>query len=207
MCPAVESGYVRVIRRRWPAILVCLLVGVATSLGIAFTQTKQYQAKSEVLVHVVGGSTSTDAYASEQLSSALIPSFQLVAQSKAVAHAAQLELGLSSPPKFTATPVASTLLIDISADAGSPTAAEATVAAGDKAFGEALKYFDAGRGMNLEVATINPPTASSAPVSPRKTLDLVYGAASGLVVGFLIGALIEAVDRSSKETVEPAVAS
>ena len=206
MCPAVESGYVRVIRRRWAVILVCLVVGVGTALAIAFTQTKQYQAKSELLVHVVGGTTSPDAYDAEQLSAALIPSFQYLAESKAVAQLAQSQLGLGYLPKFTATPVASTLLIDTSTTAGSPAQARAILSAGNTAFIEALRNFNAGHSMTVQVGTVDEPTASSAPVSPRKTLDLVYGAASGLVIGFIIGALMEAFDRSSKATAEPEAA-
>lgn len=194
----VEGGYVRIARRRWPAILVCLVIGLAVAFGITRTVSKTYQANSEVFVNIVSGNSGSQSVIA-QLSSELIQSYSYLAVSNSVSRHVQSVLGLHSAPSLGATAVPGTFLIDMTATASSPVLAEQELTSAMSSFSVAVKTYQAGDGISVDVKVVQPASASASPVSPRRDLDLVYGAVSGLLVGLLLAALLEYVDKSFRD--------
>jgi len=197
----VESGYLRIAQRRWPAILACLIVGLGAGYGITRSLTKSYQAHSEVFVDFRGVNSITEALTA-QLSSQLIQSYAYVAESSSVAGQVQSELNLSSSPSISATAVPGTLLLNLAATEPSPALARDVLAAAMPVFTHAVSTFQAGSGNSVVMRTVEPPSASDTPVSPRRGNNLAYGGASGLLVGLVLAGALEYMDKSFRDPSE-----
>jgi capsular polysaccharide biosynthesis protein len=199
----VESGgYLRIVLRRWPAILVCLVVGLGSAYGITSGLTKSYQANSQVFIDFVGGNSVEQALQAAQLSSQLIQSYAFIAESSAISSQVQSQLGLSSPPSIGASNVPGTLLVDLTATESSPAIAQEALSAAMTAFARAVSSFQSGTGTSVIVKTVQPASASNSPVSPKKGTNLAYGGASGLLVGLILAAILEYLDKSFRDPSE-----
>ena len=198
----VESSYLRIARSRWPVILICLVVGLGVSFGITKGLQKSYQAQSQVFINILGGNNVSEALDAAQLTSELIQSYAYVASSNQVATEVQRKLGLSSPPSLGATTVPGTLLLDLTATEPTPALAESVLATAMVYFAQSVKGYQAGIGTSVLVKTVQPASVSDAPVSPKKSLDLVYGGISGLLVGILLAGLLDALDKSFRDPSE-----
>jgi polysaccharide biosynthesis transport protein len=195
----VEGGYIRIAIRRWPAVVVCLIVGVGASYGITHGIAKSYQANSQVFINVLGGNSISGALDAAQLSSQLIQSYAYVAESSSVATQVQSDLALGSAPSISATAVPGTLLISMSSTEPSPALAQSVLASAMKVFAVALKSYQSGNGASVIVRTVQPASASPDPISPKRSDNLIYGGASGLVVGLVLAWLLELFDRSFRD--------
>jgi capsular exopolysaccharide synthesis family protein len=198
----MESGYLRIARRRWPALVACVIVGLAAAFGVDQGVPKSYQANSEVFINVLGGNSVSEALDAAQLSAELIQSYAYVAESSSIAREVQTALNLSSSPSLSASAVPDTLLIDYTAIEPSPALAQSVLAEATKYFTATVKDYQAGNGTSVIVRIVEPAAASDTPVSPRRNLDLVYGGISGLVVGILLAALLQYIDKSFRDPSE-----
>src|SRR3984885_3203094 len=123
----MESGYLRIARRRWPALVACVIVGLAAAFGLDHSVAKAYQANSEVFINVLGGKSVSEALDAAQLSAQLIQSYAYVAESSSIANEVQSALKLSSSPSLSASAVPDTLLIDYTAVEPSPALAQSVL--------------------------------------------------------------------------------
>jgi capsular exopolysaccharide synthesis family protein len=198
----MESGYLRIARRRWPALVACVIVGLAVAFGVDHSETKSYQANSEVFINVLGGNSVSEALDAAQLSAQLIESYAYVAESSTIAREVQTALNLSSSPSLGAAAVPGTLLLDYTAIEPSPALAESVLTQAMRDFTATVKNYQAGNGTGVIVRIVEPAAASDTPVSPRRDLDLVYGGISGLVVGIILAALLQYMDKSFRDPSE-----
>jgi polysaccharide biosynthesis transport protein len=192
----------RTARRRWPALLACVVIGLVAAYGVAHSVAKSYQANSEVFINVLGGNSVSEALDAAQLSAQLIQSYAYVADSSSIARQVQTALNMSTSPVLGAAAVPGTLLLDLSADEPSPALAQSVLAEAMKLFTGTVKDYQAGNGTSVIVRIVEPAAASDTPVSPRKDLDLVYGGISGLLVGIILAGLLEYLDKSFREASE-----
>jgi polysaccharide biosynthesis transport protein len=198
----MESGYLRIARRRWPALVACVIVGLAVAFGVDHSEAKAYQANSEVFINVLGGNSVSEALDAAQLSAQLLESYAYVAESSPIASQVQAELNLPSSPILGAAAVPGTLLIDLSATESSPALAQSVLSEAMKDFTATVKDYQSGNGTAVIVRVVEPASASDTPVSPRRDLDLVYGGISGLVVGIILAALLQYMDKSFRDPSE-----
>jgi succinoglycan biosynthesis transport protein ExoP len=198
----VESGYLRIARRRWPALVACVIVGLGAAFGVDHGVAKSYEASSEVFINVLGGNNVSEALDAAQLSAQLIQSYAYVAESSTIASEVQTELKLSSYPSLSASAVPDTLLIYYTAVEPSPALAQSVLTEAMRYFTATVKDYQSGNGTGVIVRIVEPAAASDTPVSPRRDLDLVYGGISGLVVGILLAALLQYIDKSFRDPSE-----
>jgi polysaccharide biosynthesis transport protein len=190
------------VRRRWPALVICLVVGLGVSFGVSRSVSKSYQANSELFINVLGGNTVSQALDGAQLSAELIQSYAYIADSSMIAQQVESQLKLSFSPSLGATAVPGTLLIDMAATEPSPALAQQVLSAAMSAFAAEAKNYQAGSGTSVIVKVVEPASASATPVSPRKDLDLAYGGISGLLIGIILAGLLDYLDKSFRDASE-----
>jgi receptor protein-tyrosine kinase len=128
--PTLRS-YAQLVRRRKWWVIGLALLGLAVSLAISFTESKQYAASAQVLVQ---SSSQASALGSAQqpVTATDVQTMLQLVTSAPVTKAVQHKLGLA--PSVTAAEVAQTNVISITAIAGSPAQAATTANAYAKAF-------------------------------------------------------------------------
>ncbi|HVM55173.1 MAG TPA: polysaccharide biosynthesis tyrosine autokinase [Acidimicrobiales bacterium] len=203
--------YLGVLRRRWLAIVVCILAAVAGAMAITRSTTEQYRSSARLFVNVPAARGIQEALQGVQLSSGLLRSYAAVATSRAAAQRIidDLELDQSAGSlsrQLRAVPQEDTLLITISADDRDPVRAEALAGAAAEVFIELVDEFEQGRAERIEARIIDEATTPVAPFKPKPERNLAVGLVLGLGLGLAVAFLVEALDRSVK-TPDQATAS
>lgn len=206
------QDYLRVIRQRWMVIVAMTFVGLALAAGFTFTQTPQYEARSQLFVSVKSGNTATDITQGNTFAEKRVTSYVNLATSPRVLQAVADQLGLQGGAKELAGKVvastpAQTVLIDIKATDPSPTQA-AKIA--DAAAQNLISAVGAVEDVSIvRLSIFENAVPASAPSSPRVPLNLAIGLALGLLVGIGLALLREKFDTriKSQDDVEGLVTS
>jgi capsular exopolysaccharide synthesis family protein len=194
------AAYLRVLRRRWYALVICVAAGLGGGYAYGHTQTPQYSATVRVFVGVPLSSSSVDEQLSgAQLSSAYVQTYAQVATSGTVVDrvAQQLHLPAGTPVELGAVPETGTYLIDISATSSIPDRAAAEANAAAAVLHDIATKITSGSS-SVTVQTIDTAGVPVAPVSPRPTRDLFFGLILGVVIGVGAVVLLELLDRTVK---------
>lgn len=136
------NSYGEIIRRRWPWMLLCVLLGIGLALGAFFVLPKTYRSTASVLV---SPSSQDTAVANGRTSSSLnLDTEAQIVTSSVVANLATQELGSKADPldvvKNASVSVPSnSSVLDISYSASTPSAARDGAAAFAKAYLENRK--------------------------------------------------------------------
>jgi len=131
--PTLRS-YAQIVRRRKWWVIALALLGLAASLALSFTEAKEYTASAQVLVQSSSQASALGSSAQPVTTTDVQTMMELVT-SAPVVNAVKRQLGTA--PSVTATEVAQTNVIAISAGAGTPARAAAIANAYAKAF---VKY-------------------------------------------------------------------
>lgn len=206
------QDYLRVIRQRWMIIVTMTLVGLAMAAGFTFTQTPQYEARSQLFVSVKGGSSATDVIQGNTFAEKRVTSYVSLATSPRVLQAVADELGLQGGAKQLAGKVAAstpaqTVLIDITAT--DPNPEQAAKIADSTARKLIAAVGDVEDVSIVRLSIFESAIPASAPSSPRVPLNLAIGLAMGLLIGIGLAVLREMFDTRirSQEDVESIVTS
>jgi receptor protein-tyrosine kinase len=129
-----------------------------------------------------------------------------VASSLPMAEAIKERLALpesasSIESSISATSEFGTVIIDLTVTRPDPREAQQILQALIDSYNTVLSKVDSTERKNapIAVATMNLPTYSATPSSPKTTLNIVVGLIAGLFVGFAVAALRDAVDNSIKD--------
>lgn len=191
----------RVLRRRWLAIVLCFAVGLAAGVGVTRSTTPIYRSTARLFVNIPGARGVNEALAGVELSSQLLASYARVATSRSAAQRIidELELDLSVgdiQSRLSAVPEHPTLLLTVSATGNSPEEARAITSAAADAFVEIVDELEADRVGAIEPIVIDRAQLPATPVEPVPRENLLLGAGLGLMIGAGLALLLDALDRS-----------
>ncbi len=197
--------YLRVLRRRWPLIVACLVITVATAGLITLNTTPKYQASSQIFVST-NSSSSSDAYQGSLFSTQRVASYADLVAGKELAQRVIDAEGLELTPvelsaKVNAAAVPETVLLNISVTDPDPAIAQRLTQAYSNELAALVSELETppGRANPVLKATIvdsaNLPTS---PASPRPLRNLGLAAVLGLLLGFGIAMAREILDTTVK---------
>ena len=199
------AGYVDILRRRWIALVICVLVGIAGGLYEGHHGPKIYQATSRAIVNTPASPVLQEALAGAQLTNQLTATYATLASSQVVAQQVVTDLGLPESPgsvrgSVHAAVVPNTFIIAITAASTDPAKAAQIANAAAKALGEVVAELRSGSKEDVNVKPLDQAGVPGSPSSPRSNVDLAVGLALGLLAGILLMAAMEALDRRVRST-------
>ena len=198
------AAAVGVVRRRWLAIVVCLLAAVAGSMALTRSTDKVYRSSTRLFVNIPAAQGVQEALQGVQLSTSLLQSYAKIATSRLAADriVERLELDESAgavAALLSASVEGQTLLISISAEDREPKQARLLAATAGEVFIDVIDDLEPGRADAVEARTIDAASPPGAPVRPRPGVNLVLGILLGLAVGAGVALVLEALDRTVKD--------
>jgi capsular exopolysaccharide synthesis family protein len=191
------------LRRRWRPIALCLLAGLLGAGLATARQEKSYVSTARMFVDIPTASTVQEQVAGVQLSAQLLASYSRIATSRAVAERVVATLGLPDSAaavqgKVGASTEADTLLLDVSARDPDPKKAAVLANGAAAALIAQIDNLERGKTSPVHAEVIDSAQPSGAPVSPRPKVNLLLGGFLGLVIGFAVALLVDAMDRTVK---------
>lgn len=181
-----------VLIRRWWVIVITVLLAAAGAYGYAKTQHRIYQASSTVFAHPADSVLKV-----QDINSAIglitygsLPdTFAALAQSDRLRDESSRDLGVAPDvaKKYVAkvTTLPNTTVIQVSVQGPDPTtAARFADRITARASVAAQRYFPV-----FALTTLDAAQASSTPIQPKTSQDVLFAALAGLIVGFVIAAL------------------
>lgn len=192
--------------RRWVPLVLCLVAGVAGAAVLSFSSPKTYRSSSRLIVNIPAARDVQEALQGVQLSTKLIESYAKIAESRSNAARVSEELdGKVSPRKARravhATPVASTLLLDVTAVETDKVEARDIANASAKVLIDVIDELESGNDDEVQARVIDQAVLPSSPISPRPKVDLAIGLVLGLAAGILLVAALETADRARTQRV------
>lgn len=191
------------LRRRWPSMLLCVLVGAAAAAAVTARTPEGYVASARVFVSLPGAETPGEALQGVQVSAQLLQSYAELASSRAVATGARTELGLAESAeslsrRISAEPQPQTLFLTVRASWGDPEGARLLADAATRQLIEAIAELEEGRdpATAVRARVIDEAALPGSPVSPRPRANLALGVIAGLLVGVTVALALDALDRS-----------
>lgn len=200
--------YVRVLRKRWRVLVVCVLIATGTAGAIVWRTTPKYEATTQLFVAAtdlssdLSGLAQGGQFTQERVQSYanIIDSLQVTGPVAAQAGdgltAAQItnEVSASAPPN--------TVLVNVHLTDTSAKRAQALADAVSDQFAQYADQLETTPGSAsspVKVTVVKRAQLPTRPVSPKKTLDLVLGLLVGLSVGVGGVLLRETLDTSVKD--------
>jgi capsular polysaccharide biosynthesis protein len=188
------EDYLRVLRKRWLAIVSLTLIGLVAAAAYTFLPTPPFQAKSQLFVSVEAGSSAVDVSTGNAFAEKRVTSYLSLATSHKVLEAVAQELGFDGgaealAEKVTATTPAQTVLIDITATDADPQQAARIANSCAKQLITAVNEVE-----NVSIVRLNifeEAAAPRTPSSPNVPLNLFLGTLFGLLVGGAYASLRE----------------
>jgi succinoglycan biosynthesis transport protein ExoP len=200
--------YVRVLRKRWRLIAICLLAAIGAAAAFSWTATPRYEAKTQLFVAAndTSGGLSNLAQGG-QFTQQRVQSYADIVNSPEVtdAIADRLQVGLSGKDiarEISASAPLNTVLVNVSVRDRYPARAQAIANAVSDEFATFASELETTPGTStspVKVTVVKRAELPTAPVSPRKTLNLVLGFLLGLAVGIGAAVLRETLDTSVKD--------
>jgi len=202
--------YVRVLRTGWRLLLALTVLGVALSAALTLARTPMYEGSAQLFVSASQpeGGTVTGLQQGSQFAQQRVKSYADIVNSRRVTEPviARLELALTPAQlaaRITATATVDTVLMRVAVRDPSPVDAQRIAQAVALRFTEvatALETPLGGSTSPVKVSVVRDAELPTAPVSPRKGLDIGLGLLVGLALGAGISVLREALDGSIKSS-------
>ena len=197
------AAFLALLRRRWLPLLMCLLAGIAGGVFATRSTPEQYRSSAKLFVNLPAARTIDDALRGVQLTSQLLQSYAEVATSRTSAEKVKNVLGLPESAgairdNIDATPEPDTLLITISAVDRDPVRAQSIANAAAAVFIETVDDLEGGKAGAVKATFVDRANRPSAPFAPKPRNNLAVGLALGLMSGFGLALLLDALDRTLK---------
>lgn len=205
------KAYLQILRKRWPIMVACTLLGVIVASAFTLLAPRVYVAQTTSFVSIVAGGTQSDSlYNNSQFALKQVTSYAEVVHGPDVLQPVidELHLGMTVQEldqTITATNPVDTVLLTVSAQSSSPTQAQTIANSVSKHLGtavEALETPRAGGSSPVKVAIAVPASVPSTPASPRPPLNIALGLLVGLALGIGAAVLREHLDTTVKSLSE-----
>lgn len=198
------SALLGLFRRRFLAIVLCLLVGGAAGVATWKQATPVYRSTSSVLLGLPGAQNPSEAVQGLQVASQVLQSYAQVVDSRSLALDVKQQLSLPDSVgalqgKLSAAVRPQTLFLDVSATDADPVRARSLADAATTAFTQRIGELQKDRGPDTAVtATVIDRAERGVRISPRPKFDVGVGLGLGLLVGLVLALVLDALDRSVK---------
>jgi capsular exopolysaccharide synthesis family protein len=194
------TDYGRLLRRNWFILAVGALLGLLVGLLYAGQQTPVFEAQASVVVSTGQSSDVSDLNAGNTFASQAVKTYATVATSPLVLNPVISKLNLDTTPGAlqsaitTSIPLDTTVLSIAVQDPSAQRAADIANAVSDSLKAAVAQISPAtSRSADVTVTRIQPATVPGSPISPKVALDAALGLLVGLVLGFGVVALREAL--------------
>ncbi|MEP6477976.1 MAG: polysaccharide biosynthesis tyrosine autokinase [Rhodoglobus sp.] len=219
------SGYLRILRAHWIAIVLFTLVGGASAFGWALIQPKVYAANASAIITTGVSGDLGSALVGDNYAKSRVKSYLNVAESRSVAQFAIDKLSLSATPeeliaRISVTNPNDTAVLEVTAEGPTPEEsrdlAETWIAG---MIAQVTTLENAGAATTTPAPTdgtatpVTPPTESivklqtldsavlpTTPSSPNTRLAIAIGLLLGLIVGVAYGFIRNVLDRRIRST-------
>jgi succinoglycan biosynthesis transport protein ExoP len=195
--------YLRILRKRWIAIVALSLMGLAAAAGVTILTTPQYEASTLVYVQVQSSGTVGELAQGSTFIQNQVKSFAEVVNTPRVLDPAIKSLKLDETAGQLATSVSAsspldTVNIEITVSRDSPVEAANIANAVTSSFRQAVGEITSTTGVapvsQVSVSVLRDATEPASPVSPNTGLNLALGLLVGLALGLGIAVLREVLD-------------
>lgn len=186
------QDYLRALRHHWIGVFLLVVLAGVAALGVSLTQDKVYAANANGFVGTGQSDNAATGSINDQLARSRATSYVDIAKSRATAESVIENLGIDASPsalvgRISVEQPIDTVLIKITARAGSPREAQDLADAWVKALARQIEGIEAPSGKLTDgtprlipVESAELPTAPISPNIPRNTV-------LGLIVGVLLG--------------------
>lgn len=199
--------YGRILRAGWWIVAVVTVLGIVGGLIYSFVTTPQYQACARLFVTTEGGSSVGEAYQNNLFSQERVTSYAGLATSTQVAQRAvdQLQVPLSANQlreRITATPIESTVLLDLCGTDSDPDVARAltnAVAGQLTQLVQELETSQRGGSPAAGATIVDQADVPSSPLGAGLVTTAGLGGAIGLILGLILALARGLADRSVRD--------
>ncbi|MET8416202.1 polysaccharide biosynthesis tyrosine autokinase [Streptomyces sp. NPDC005134] len=212
-------GFLKALARRWPTVVVCLVLAIGAALAATSFSTPVYEARTQLFVATRTGEDSAELNQGQTFSQARVQSYAAIVTTRQVTRPVVKELRLRTTPeelasRITAVAPLNTVLINITVRDTKPERAARIANAVAQRFSAAVERLEAPKrapdsersrssrtrdGVSpISLGVTQEAVAPTGPVSPRPLLNLAAGVLSGLLLGAGLVALRETLDTTLK---------
>jgi capsular exopolysaccharide synthesis family protein len=211
-------GYLKVLARRWPTVLICLLLGIGVAETATAVSTPVYEARTQLFVATRTGADTSELNQGQTFSQARVQSYAAIVATREVTQPVIRELRLRYTPeelasRITAEAPLNTVLINITVRDTAPARAARIADAVAERFVTVVEELETPRpafAYRDEFGRYTDPVSPvslgvtqqagvpMSPVFPNRLLDLAAGLLGGLLLAAGIVALREALDTTIK---------
>jgi capsular exopolysaccharide synthesis family protein len=201
--------YLRIFRKRWPIIVVLLLLGGGTATAVAFNATPIYAAHTQLFVTTPsGGENTASLQQGNTFTQERVKSYAAIVSSPIVLTPVIKNLGLPVTPQelganVSASAPLNTVLVNVTVRNTSAAEAKSIADAVSQSFTEIVAKLEtpASGGLSpIKVTVVKQADIPRAAVSPNKKLDIALGLLVGLALGIGVAVLRETLDTTIKST-------
>ncbi len=191
------SDFLRTLWKNWVLIVVLGIAGAAVGYGVSATNPSQFRSSSSVLVTTGLGSTAQELVQGSTYIEKLVASYAELAGSELVLEPVIEELGLDTTVRqlsgrVSATAELNTVIINVSAVAGSPEEAQAVAASVTRHLATTVAELspqDASQEPTVRLTTIESASLPQQRFEPNTRLWAIIGGALGGFSGVVIALL------------------
>ncbi|MGW5360157.1 polysaccharide biosynthesis tyrosine autokinase [Actinopolymorpha pittospori] len=195
--------YLKVLRRRWRWLAVCMVATVAGATGLTLQVTPQYSSTIRMFVSTPEANNS-DAYQGGLFSQQRVMSYADLATGPEIAERVVRKLGLDQTPaalttQLSASVVPETVILRVAVTDPDRQQARRIAAATGEEFTSLVEQLETTPNQTsppIKASVLGPPMTSVAPVSPNFVTNLGLAGVLGLLLGIGVAALREALDTS-----------
>ncbi|MBN0049169.1 polysaccharide biosynthesis tyrosine autokinase [Streptomyces actuosus] len=215
-------GFLKALARRWPTVVVCLVLTVGAALAVTSLSAPVYEARTQIFVATRAGDDTAQLNQGQSFSQARVQSYAEIVTTRQVTTPVVRQLGLHTTPeelasRITAVAPLNTVLINITVRDTVPRRAARIANAVAQRFGSVIEQLETpkqqagtaqsgNRGPKDEAAPASPVSLGitqdaitpTDPVSPHPLLNLAAGVLGGLLLGAGLVALRETLDTTFK---------
>ena len=194
------KDYVRLLRRRWWVLVLCMALGGVGALVATTRQTKVYGSSFTLFLSDRQGHPVSPLIADS--SQSRFASYATLAGSEPVQALIFNRTGIAGGYAVSAVGVPSTIFLRLTTTAGSPQTVYAIAKAYADVFPTYVSRFEGSGGTGTALRVFEPPRLGAALISPDKRRNVEVGLALGLIVGLGVLLLLEALDNKVRDVTE-----
>lgn len=196
--------YLRILRAHWVGVLLITILTIGAAAAYTFTRVPVYAADASGFVAIGGNDNPALGSINDQLAKSRATSYVDIAKSRATAQEVNRLLNLDEDPsglvgRIDVVQPPDTVLLKITARAGSPSEAQELANAWVTALAEQVQGIEDPRDRNANNVPRVVPVESAAlptrPVSPRPERNLALALVLGLMLGFGYAMVRNVLDR------------
>ncbi|WP_367322990.1 polysaccharide biosynthesis tyrosine autokinase [Streptomyces sp. HUAS ZL42] len=213
-------GFLKALSRRWPTVLVCLVLALSAAVAVTAWSTPEYEARTQLFVAARTNQDTAQLNEGQSFSQARVQSYAAIVPTRQVTGPVVRELKLHTTPEELASRISAeaplnTVLINITVRDTDPERAARIANAVAACFSAVVERLETPKRTGPEQAAareqgrpdpVSPVSlgvtqqavAPADPVSPRPLLNLVAGVLAGLLLGAGLVVLRETLDTTLK---------